>query len=480
MKIAQVASEYFPYIKTGGLADAVGSLAGALARRGHEVSVFLPGYRAVLAAPPAVDAPVVLRLRVEMGDVFLSGEVRRFSPAPNLTVYLICRDEFFDRSHAYGNAERDYEDNHHRFMFFCKAVVEAMRVLRFNADIVHAHDWQTGLLPLMLRHAEQRYGDLLAMKTLFTVHNLAFQGVFPLRSFRRTNLPEELMGIDGVEFYGQMSMMKGGLLYADRVTTVSPRYAQEIQTPEFGCGLEGVVATRADDLVGITNGIDNTVWNPATDKLLPARYSAAELAGKAKCRVELLVRGGFDPAYKGPVFGLVARLTAQKGVDLILANRDFFAHEDLRLVLLGQGEPELERGLRELQAAVPRKLVLTTRHDEGMAHLVEAGADFFLMPSRFEPCGLNQMYSQAYGAVPLAARVGGLVDTVTDIDAEPRQGTGILFAPTVEGLRVALGRALALYRQPKVYSEVQARAMRRDFSWDRVVLNYERLYEETL
>lgn len=251
-----------------------------------------------------------------------------------------------------------------------------MRLLRMNTDVIHCHDWQTGLLPLLLRHAEQRHGDVLAMRTVFTIHNLAFQGVFPLRTFYRTNLPDELMGIDGVEFYGQMNLMKAGILFADRVTTVSPRYAQEIQTPVFGCGLEGVVATRADDIVGLLNGVDSSVWNPATDALLPATYTVDNLKGKWRCREELLRRHGFDPEYTGPIFGMVCRLTTQKGVDLVLANREFFKRANVRLIVLGRGDPELERGLRELAAALPKRVALSTRLDESMSHLVTAGSDF--------------------------------------------------------------------------------------------------------
>ncbi|HTQ29801.1 MAG TPA: glycogen/starch synthase, partial [Opitutaceae bacterium] len=233
MKIVHVASEMFPYVKTGGLADAVGSMTATLADYGHEVAVFLPGYRAALEHSQALRAERRARLRIEMGDVFYTGDVRAFSPRKNLTIYFICREEFFDRRGLYGNGERDYEDNHHRFIFFCKGVVETLRLTELHADIVHSHDWQGALLPLLLRYAERRHGGTLALKTVFTIHNIAFQGLFPMRSFYRTNLPDELAGIDGVEFYGQLSMMKGGILFADRVTTVSPHYAQEIQTPEF-------------------------------------------------------------------------------------------------------------------------------------------------------------------------------------------------------------------------------------------------------
>jgi len=352
-----------------------------------------------------------------------------------------------------------------------------MRLLRMNADVVHCHDWQTGLLPLLLRHAEQRHGDVLVMHTVFTIHNIAFQGVFPMRSFYRTNLPEELMGIDGVEFYGQMSMMKAGILFADRVATVSPRYAQEIQTPEFGCGLDGVLATRAEDLVGLLNGIDTTVWNPATDEMLPAKYHAGDLSGKKICRTELLRRHGFDADFTGPVFGMVCRLTTQKGVDLVLANREFFKREDVRLVVLGAGEARLQEGLRELATSLPRKVALSTRNDECMSHLVEAGSDFFVMPSRFEPCGLNQMYSQIYGTIPLVTNVGGLVDTVKDIAREPSEGTGIVFEPSAEGVLEGLQRAQALFAKPALFKAVQARGMKSEFGWAQAVAGYEALYE---
>jgi len=480
MKIVQAASELFPYIKTGGLADAVGALAGTMAERGHEVAVFLPGYRAVVDHPLASGAKRTLGLRIEMGDTFMTGEVRSFSPAKNLTVHLVCREEFFDRRNPYGTPERDYEDNHHRFIFFCKGVVETMRFLELSADVVHGHDWQCGLLPLLLRHTEQRYGVTLAMKTVFTIHNIAFQGVFPMRSFYRTNLPDELMGIDGVEFYGQMSMMKAGILFSDRVTTVSPRYAREIQTAEFGCGLDGVVATRADDILGLINGIDTDVWNPATDTLIPGNYTVDNLAGKAVCRADLLKRSGFDPKFAGPVIGMVCRLTEQKGVDLVLDNADFFVKNDVRLIVLGTGDKELEAGLRELAASAPGKVALSSRLDEGMSHLIEAGSDFFLMPSRFEPCGLNQMYSQAYGTIPLVTRVGGLADTVLDLDIYPDAGTGVMFHPSAEGVAAGLARMLTLFADKALMRTVQARAMRADFGWARTAQAYEDLYDNAI
>ncbi|MFA6961661.1 MAG: glycogen synthase GlgA [Opitutaceae bacterium] len=480
MKIVHVASELFPYVKTGGLADAVAALTDTLAERGHEVAVFVPGYQSVIDHPKAAGAVRTLGLRIEMGDTFMTGEVRSFSPRPNLTVYLVCREEFFDRRHPYGTGERDYEDNHHRFIFFCKGVVETMRFLELKADVLHGHDWQCGLIPLLLRHTEQRYGMTLAMKTVFTIHNIAFQGIFPMRSFYRTNLPDELMGIDGVEFYGQMSFMKAGILFSDRVTTVSPRYAQEIQTAEFGCGLDGVVSTRAEDLIGLINGIDTHVWNPGTDPLIPGNYTAADLTGKAACRAELLKRSGFDPLFAGPVIGMVCRLTEQKGVDLVLDNAEFFKDNDVRLIVLGKGDKKIEEGLRALSAAAPKHVALATRLDEAMSHLVEAGSDFFLMPSRFEPCGLNQMYSQAYGAIPLVTRVGGLADTVVDLDQNPDAGTGVMFFPSAEGVEAGLERAMTLYADRSLYDAVQARGMRTDFGWAKTAQAYEALYDDAI
>lgn len=480
MKIVHVASEFFPYLKTGGLADAVSSLATTLADRGHEISVFLPGYRTALEHKDVARAERRLQLKIEMGDQFLSGEVRMISPRKNLNLYLICREEFFDRCAPYGNGERDYEDNADRFIFFCKGVVETLRLADLQADVVHGHDWQAALLPLLLREAERRNGTTLALKTLFTIHNIAYQGLFPRSVFARTNLPEELNNMDGLEYYEQINFLKGGILFADRVTTVSPRYAKEIQTPEFGCGLDGVVQTRAEDIVGLLNGVDTSVWNPGIDALLPARYSAADLLGKQTCRAKLLKVAGFPAKYQGPVFGMVCRFAEQKGLNLLLENQGFFLEQECRLVVLGSGDKRYEAEMAALAAKSSAKVFLCARHDEGMSHLIEAGSDFFVMPSLFEPCGLNQMYSQLYGTVPIVSRVGGLVDTVTDADEQPEHGTGLMCEPTGASLREALDRALTLFADKPRMSAVQQHGMARDFSWNVAAADYERLYQDSL
>jgi len=479
MNVVHVASEMFPYIKTGGLADVVGALCRELARRGHQVAVFLPGYREVLEYPDlGTQIRRTQRLRIEMGDIFMTGDVRVFSPEKNLQVFLICREEFFDRRCPYGNGERDYEDNHHRFIFFCKGVIEVMRRHELDADVVHTHDWPAGLLPLLLRVEEQRGAINLAIRTVHTIHNIAFQGLFPMRSFYRTNLPEEFMGVDGVEYYGQVSMMKAGLQLADRITTVSPNYAREILTPEFGCGLDGVIQQRVDDLVGIANGIDTDAWDPQTDPLIPGHYSADDLGGKKLCRAELLKAHGFDSRFGGPIFGMVCRLTEQKGVPLLLANEEFIAETNLKLIVTGSGDLTLETKIRELAARFPEKVSYGSAWDEKGSHLIEAGSDFFLMPSLFEPCGLNQMYSQIYGTIPVATRVGGLVDTIVDCEENPEKGTGILIPPSAEGLKEGMERAIRLLRDRKSHAQIQANGMRQDFGWSRVVKKYEDYYAD--
>ena len=480
MKIVHAASEMFPFVKTGGLADYTGSLTKALARFGHEVAVFIPGYRVVLDHPEMARAESRLKIRIEMGDEFLSGEVIRLQLARRHTLYVIRRDEYFDRRQPYGQGGRDYDDNDRRFTFFAKAVVEVLRVVDFKADILHCHDWQTGLLPLLLRFQEGRQRETLALKTIFTIHNIAFQGVFPTRSFGYTGLPADVLAIDGIEFYGQMSMMKGGILFADQVTTVSPNYSREICTPEFGFGLDGVIRSRQADLTGLINGVDLEVWNPATDTLLPDRYTVDDLGGKTVCREHLLRAHGFDPEFKGPIFGMVCRLSEQKGIDLVLAAMDFFVENDCRLIILGRGEEKYEKALGALVEKHPDRLSVSLVLDEEMSHLVEAGSDFFLMPSIFEPCGLNQMYSQIYGTIPIVTRVGGLADTVTDLKDDARKGIGLMCAPNTADFRRALNDSLELFADPARMGAARERGMKMDFSWKVAARSYEELYRELI
>lgn len=479
MKIVHAASEMFPFVKTGGLADVCGSLSKSLAKSGHEVSFFLPGYRQVIEMPEFEKAKLKVVLQIELGDTFLRSEVWGLKLGKGFTLYVIRRDEFYDRRNPYGTRERDYDDNDQRYIYFCKAVVAAMRLLEVKADVLHCHDWQTGLVPLFLRLKEQESGKSLALKTFFSIHNLAFQGLFPERSFTYTNLPDEFNAMDGVEFYEQMSMIKGGILFADKIMTVSPNYAREILTTEFGCGLEGVLKAREDDLVGITNGIDHDVWNPKKDKLIPHRYDAKSLAGKAKCRSALLEKVGLAENDK-PVYGMVCRLTEQKGLDLLLKQMEFFVKNDCRLVILGKGDPIYEKALRKWVKLHPEHIALCSVLDEALSHLVEAGSDFFVMPSIFEPCGLNQMYSQRYGTLPMVSCVGGLRDTVVDLSENTDTGTGVVFEPNNASFKKALEYSLELYADKGVLAAAIQRAMACDFSWDGVTAQYEELYRDSI
>lgn len=467
-------------MKTGGLADVAAALSKALASYEHTVSVFMPGYRAALEHPDAAAAEKVLTLQIELGGRFHGGHVLRLPAGRGRSIYFICKDEFFDRRHPYGTGGRDYDDNAERFIFFSRAVVESMRLLNLGADVVHCHDWQTGLLPLFLREEERKHRVTLAIRTVFTIHNIAFQGVFPMALFELTGLPEDLLGVDGLEYYGQISMIKGGILFADRITTVSPTYAREILDAERGAGLDGVLANRAGDLTGLLNGIDQELWDPLTDAALPARYSPDDLAGKEVCRERLLAEFGLDPSADAPVFAMVSRLTEQKGVHLFIQNAGFFARHDVRLAMIGTGEQRFEDSLGSLARELRGKVAYHGGMDERKVRLVIAGADYFLMPSVFEPCGLTQMYAQRYGTIPLTSAVGGLLDTVVDATRDPAGATGIQFPATAEGLASGLEAALRLHANPEEKRAMMLRGMRKDFGWGTAARAYERLYQDAI
>lgn len=478
MRIVHAASEMLPYMKTGGLADVTAALTKSLASLGHDVSLFIPGYREIIDRLEYEQAKLAVVLEVELGREFHQCEVYELRIGLRQTLYVVRRDEFFDRKYAYGTPSRDYDDNDRRYIYFCKAIVKAMHTLGIKADILHCHDWQTGLAPLFLRYAEQQSGVSLAGKTFFTIHNLAFQGVFSSDSFRFTNLPEEFNCMDGLEFFEQISMIKGGIFFADKITTVSPNYAREILTTEFGYGLEGALEARSDDLVGIANGIDGELWDPSIDPALPANYDADNLDGKKKCRAALLRRFGLSATAKTPVYGMVCRLTEQKGIHFLIKELEFFVQCDCRLLVLGLGNLEFQKSLAKWARRKPQHIAVHFAMDEPLSHLIEAGSDFFLLPSTFEPCGLNQMYSQVYGTIPLASKVGGLADTVIDIDECKETGTGVCFDHTQDGLRSGLERSLKLFRNKKRMNAVRQRGMRKNFSWKDVAKEYEAKYLE--
>jgi starch synthase len=476
-KILFVSSEAYPLIKTGGLADVSGSLPIALNAIGHDVRLVMPAYASVL---------------LQLGDlpskkiVHSNGAVSIFEarlPGAETPVWLIGQDGCFDRpGNPYLDAKgKPWPDNAERFSLLCRMAVEiAMNRLGLNwkPDIVHCNDWQTGLIPALLQDEPGRPA------TVFTIHNLAYQGLFPFECFKKLGLPTRFQSHESLEFYEQLSFIKGGLVYADRVNTVSPNYALEIQGEEFGCGMEGLLNQRADRLSGILNGIDEDSWNPSADPLIPFPYDADKLAGKAGDKAALQKRFRLEQNAGIPVLALVGRLVQQKGIDLVIGALPGLLDTPLQLVVLGSGEKKYEQLLKQWERLYPERIALNLGYDEPLAHLIEAGADMFLMPSRFEPCGLNQMYSQRYGAIPIVRSVGGLADTVEDIDAEnliAATASGVVFQKaSAAALLEAIKRALALHRNKSLWKQVQTTGMKKDFSWRHSAQQYEALYDQAL
>jgi len=477
MRVVMLASEAHPYAKTGGLADVLAALPPALARHGVDVTVCIPGYRAarrgvVVEPGPRVHAPVSSRME--------PCEILRIPGAPVRTV-LVRADRYFDRDGIYGERGGEYDDNAERFAFFCRAALEWLR-LEEPPDVLHLHDWQAALAAAFLRATADLYPELARVRVVLTIHNLAYQGRFPPSDWHLLNLDAGCFVPDLLEFYGQINYLKAGILFADLVTTVSARYAAEIQTPAFGEGLDGVLRLRRDELRGIQNGIDDAEWNPATDRHLAARYDANDRTGKVRCKAALQAELGLAARPEVPLFAVVSRLAEQKGIDLLLdVLPDVLAATDVQLAVLGSGERRYEDGLRALADGFPGRVALRLAFDEALAHRIEAGGDVFLMPSRFEPGGLNQLYSLRYGTVPVVHATGGLDDTVAEFDPKSGRGTGFKFSEyTAEGLRGAIDRALAVRGTPAAWDRVLRNGMAEDFSWRRVAGEYRRLYEEAL
>jgi starch synthase len=474
MRVLHVASEVAPYSKTGGLADVLGGLPGALQRLGLDVTVVAPRYGSI--DPERFGLARWLRaVPVALGAETVSVGVYEGRPPGGSKVRLLLVDHppSFARPGLYGEpGGADYPDNARRFTLLGRAALGSCAALDWRPDIVHGHDWQCG--PLLLDATRSS----LAPRTVFTVHNLAFQGLFAESIIDELNLPRELWNPDGYEFYGQVSLLKAGLVTADRLTTVSPRYAAEVQTPEQGFGLDGVLRGRADELVGILNGVDYDVWNPERDPFLAERYSAEQLDGKRACKAALQREFGLPQRSDTPLCGSISRLTEQKGFDLVIAALPQLLEHDLQFVALGTGDPAIERTLAELQKRHPKKVAVRIAYDERLAHRIEAGADLFVMPSRFEPCGLNQLYSLRYGTPPIVRATGGLDDSIVDYEPRSATGTGFKFEPyTAQALYETWRRALTAYREaPRDFARLQRRAMAQDFSWDASARRYAELY----
>lgn len=473
MKVVHLASEVAPFSKTGGLADVTGSLPPALAEAGLDVTVISPWYRDLEQA--AADARTVARLRVSIPGHETRFELRELRDQ-GVNWWFIVQPELFDRDGIYGPPGADFPDNDTRYGLFCRAALAALAARDREPDVVHCHDWQTGPACLQLRDRAVR-GGFTAPGTVFTIHNLGYQGNFPATSYDALGLEGEYFTPEWVEYFGKVSFLKAGLVAADRLTTVSPTYAREIQTEELGFGMDPVLRHRSAVLSGILNGIDTGYWNSRTDRFLPARFSASSSAGKQECKLALFRETGLTEPNR-PLFGCVTRLADQKGVDLIVASIPALVAQGAKFCILGTGAPELHDALSGLQSRFPGSVAAILRFDEPLAHRVYAGSDFFLMPSRYEPCGLGQMIALRYGALPIATRTGGLADTVIDLDEHPRTGNGLLCERnSPDEFTKALARAVSLHGG-SVHERARRRGMQADFSWDARAREYARLYDE--
>jgi starch synthase len=479
MKVAILASEVIPYAKTGGLADVAGALPKFLSRLGAEVRVFMPFYSEVRAKN------LPLRTVIAHAALEMAGDRKDYSvlehKAEGFSVYFIVRDEYYDRACLYGTPAGDYPDNGERFAFFARAALEAMRTLGFSPDVVHGHDWQAACVFACLKFVYADDPFFKESRSLFTVHNLAYQGLFAKEILAAAGLPASLFNMNDLEFFGQVNFMKAGILYATAVTTVSPRYSCEIQTPEFGCGLDGLLRWRSDALSGILNGVDYADWDPATDKLIPSLFSPADLSGKARSKAGLLEMFGLGKAAKTPVAGMVTRLAGQKGVDIVCDALDEIFELGVNVVILGTGDQKIQDFLKDAQKKYPGRLGLMIAFDERTAHTIYAGSDLFLIPSRYEPCGLTQMYALKYGTIPVVRATGGLDDTIQDFRAAGRTGNGFKFEDAApEALLTSLRQALEIYSRLDLWSALIRNAMASDFSWTRSAGEYLALYRKIL
>jgi len=487
VNILLATSEAVPFAKTGGLADVCGALPIELARLGHRPAVILPAYRKVWYCGMEIE-PLGIDFIVPVGSKMVAGHLFRSKlPGADVPVYLVRQDQYYDRDQLYGADGKDYIDNCERFVFFCRAVMEAVRLLDLPVDVIHANDWQTGLVPAYLKVEYARVPRYQRITSLFTVHNISYQGQFWHWDMLLTGLDWKYFNWHQMEFHGNLNLMKTGMVFADSINTVSPRYAQEIQTSPLGYGLEGVLQHRRDVLSGILNGMDAGEWNPATDPHLAAHYDAGSVhQGKAVCKAALQKELGLPQDARVPLVGLIGRLTDQKGLDLVAeVIQRWVPTTDVQWVILGTGQPKYHRLLETLADHFPQKVAVRLEFSNPLAHRIEAGADIFLMPSRFEPCGLNQLYSLKYGTVPVVRATGGLADTIVGLGQSAPQSppaNGFSFQEySPLALSETLRQACDTYRQqPEVWSRLMATGMSQDWSWARSAQQYVELYQTTM
>lgn len=491
LKVLLVSPEAVPFVKTGGLADVAGALPLEIARLGHEVRLVIPRYRTINGTVHEFHERGPLRVPMDSGIVEAVIEegvlVNERRGTVRVPVFAIRYDPYFDRKGLYQEGGADYPDNLDRFAFFSRAVMELMRTFGQQSgwvpDLLHAHDWQTALCPVYLRTLYAAWPQLQRVSTLLTLHNLGFQGIFPASAYPKTGLPPALYASGALELFGSLNLLKGGLIFADFLNTVSPTYSREIQTADLGFGLEGVIRERRDRLVGLVNGIDTELWDPSMDPHLPFHYSARDLSGKSRCKAQLQQEMKL-PVRDVPVLGIVSRLTSQKGLDLVADIVPALMELDPQLILLGTGDPSYEAWFRTLHDRYPNKLGLRIGFDEGLAHRIQAGGDMLFMPSRYEPCGLSQLYSLRYGTVPIVRRTGGLADTVVPYSptaARAGQATGFLFEEaTPEALFMAVSLAFRVYKDKEEWLSLIQAGMATDVSWATSARAYVDLYRKML
>lgn len=487
MKIFLATSEAAPFAKTGGLADVCGALPAELRRLGAEIAVIMPAYRQIFDAGIDIQ-PTNFRFDVPIGGKIVDGKLLKATlPDSSVPIYFVDQPEYFDRPSLYGENGQDYDDNAERFIFFSRAVLEAVRALDFVPDVIHANDWQTGLIPALLKIEYRHSAGFENIASLHTIHNMAYQGAFWHWDMLLTGLDWRYFNWREMEFHGQLNFLKSGLVFADAISTVSPTYAREIQQTTLGCGMEGLLQHRADTLAGIVNGVDYAVWNPKLDHFIPENYGIANwVQGKASCKAALQEEMGLPQTPKVPLIGVVGRLASQKGWDLMADVMQRWAvTEDPQWAILGTGDREFEDILRQMSRDFPGKIAAQIGFSDQLAHRIEAGADMFLMPSEYEPCGLNQLYSLKYGTVPIVRQTGGLADTV--VDANPSSiahgnATGFTFAEYDSyALESTLYRACRMFREDRGgWATVVETGMQQDWSWAASAKRYLNLYQQTV
>jgi starch synthase len=481
LKILLVSSEIVPFAKTGGLADVSGSLPKALHSLGCDVRVATPFYKMTEEGKFSLQT-VAEDMMVSLGSHSLKGDVLMSNLDHEIPAYFIQKDEFFNRAFLYGTPKGDYFDNAERYTFFAKMVLNLLEKIDFRPQIIYAHDWQSGLVPAYLKtwHRDNPFFSKTA--TVYTIHNIAYQGVFPMEKFPITGLPPEAATMDGMEFWGNINFMKAGIVYSDKITTVSPTYSKEIQSPEFGYGLEGVLRTRSEDLLGVLNGVDYEAWNPEADPYIAARYSSKDLSGKRRCKQDLIeIFGLSKKLIDKPILAMVSRLADQKGLDLLADIMKQLLKMDLGFVLLGTGDEKYHHLFAKIARDYPRKTGIRIAFDNELAHKIEAGSDMFLMPSRYEPCGLNQIYSLRYGTIPIVRATGGLEDTIEEFNQKKGTGTGFKFKEySAQAFLAKIKEAVKLYKNRAQWGKIVQNAMAKDFSWDASAREYLRVYELAL